>query len=161
VVFADQTAENLPSLDPGGDIHGMPGLSLRRFLLQALVRSVPVVMPGVLGQDAAEVPLAKDQHVVQAFAAQRAHEPLRERVRPRRPDRCPYHPRAIPGEDPVECGGELAVPVADQEPELPGPLAAHSRFFARSRPAGATVPITPRAKAAASGGTDDGRHRPI
>jgi hypothetical protein len=41
---------------------------LRRFLLQALVRTVAVVVPGVPGQDTAEVPLAEDQHVVQALA---------------------------------------------------------------------------------------------
>jgi hypothetical protein len=34
------------------------------------VRTVAVVVPGVLGQDAAEVPLAEDQHVVQALAPQ-------------------------------------------------------------------------------------------
>jgi hypothetical protein len=35
--------------------------------------------------------------------------------------------------------------------------AAHSRFFARSRPPGAACPVTARAKAAAGGDTDDGR----
>jgi hypothetical protein len=33
------------------------------------------------------------------------------------------HPRAVAGEDFVECRGELAVPVANQEPEPPGPIA--------------------------------------
>ena len=33
------------------------------------------------------MPPAKDQHVVQAFAAKRSHEPFREGVRQRRPDR--------------------------------------------------------------------------
>jgi hypothetical protein len=79
---------------------------------------MPVIVPDVLGQDTVEVPLAEDQHVVQALAAQRAHEPLRVRVRPRRPDRRPDHPRAIPGEDAVECRGELAVPVTDQGPQF-------------------------------------------
>src|SRR5208337_1069254 len=44
-------------------------------------------------------------------------------IRPRRPDRRLDHPRAVPGEDLVECRGELAVPVADQESKSPGPLA--------------------------------------
>ena len=39
--------------------------------------------------------------------------------------------------------------------------AAHSRFFARSRPSGPVLVITSRANAAASADTDDGRHRPI
>jgi hypothetical protein len=51
VILADQAAEDLPALDPGGDIDGVAGLALRRFLLQALVRTVLVVVPGVLGQD--------------------------------------------------------------------------------------------------------------
>lgn len=38
------------------------------------------MVPGVLGQDAAEMLLADDQYVVEALAAQRSHEPLRERV---------------------------------------------------------------------------------
>jgi len=62
-----------------------------------------VVVPGVLGQDLAEVPLAEDQHVVQALAAQRPHEPLRECVRSRRPDRRPDHPRAVNCKDAIEC----------------------------------------------------------
>ena len=39
--------------------------------------------------------------------------------------------------------------------------AAHSRFLARSLPSGAAWAITPRANAAACGGTDDGRQRAI
>jgi hypothetical protein len=122
-VLADQAANDLPALDPGGDIDGLAGLPLRGFLLQGLVRTMLVIVPGVLDQDLAEMPFAEDQHVVQALAAQRAHEPLRVGIRSRRPDRRLDHPRAVPGEDFVECGGELAVPVADQEFELPGPFA--------------------------------------
>jgi hypothetical protein len=51
------------------------------FLLQGLMRTMVVVVPGVLGQDATEMLLAEDRYVVQALAAQRAHEPLRECVR--------------------------------------------------------------------------------
>jgi hypothetical protein len=32
-VFADQAAEELAALDPRGDIDGVAGLALRRFLL--------------------------------------------------------------------------------------------------------------------------------
>ena len=39
--------------------------------------------------------------------------------------------------------------------------AAHSRFLARSRPGGRAAVTTCRANAAASGGTDDGRQRPM
>jgi hypothetical protein len=68
-VFADQAAEDLPALDPSGDIDGVAGLAQRWFLPQGLVRTVAVVVPGVLGQDAAEMPFAEDQHVIQALAA--------------------------------------------------------------------------------------------
>jgi hypothetical protein len=37
--------------------------------------------------------------------------------------------------------------------------AAHSRFFARSRPSGPVLMIISRASAAAGADTDDGRHR--
>ena len=89
-ILADQAAEDLPTLDPGGDIDGMARLMLRRFLLQALVRTVAIVMLGVLGQDAAEVPLAEDQHVVRALTPKRPHEPLRVGVGPHR-QRHPIH----------------------------------------------------------------------
>ena len=46
-------------LDTGGDIDGVAGLALRRFLLQTLVRPVAVIVTGVLGQDRAEMPLAE------------------------------------------------------------------------------------------------------
>jgi hypothetical protein len=39
--------------------------------------------------------------------------------------------------------------------------AAHSRFFARSRPPGPVRVTASRANTAASADTDDGRHRPI
>jgi hypothetical protein len=48
-------------------------------------------------------------------------------------------------------------PIA-QSASLP---AAHSRFFARSRPPGPAFAVTSRANTAARGDTDDGRHRPI
>jgi hypothetical protein len=116
-VFGDQAAENLLALDPGSDVDDAAGLTERGLLLQCLVRPVAVVVAGVLGQHLPQMPFAEDQHVVQALAAQRAHEPLRECVRPRRPDRRPDHPRAVPGEDLIERGGELAILVADHELE--------------------------------------------
>jgi hypothetical protein len=76
-VFADEAAENLPAFDPGGDIDGVAGLAQRGFL-QALVRTVAVIVPRVLGQDATEMPLTEYQHVVQALAAQCSHESFRE-----------------------------------------------------------------------------------
>src|SRR5215472_7692124 len=76
-----------------------------------------VIVPRVLGQDLAQVPPADDQQGNQALAAERAHGPFRVGIRTRRPDRRLDNPRAIPGEYLIECIGELAVPVADQELE--------------------------------------------
>jgi len=59
----------LPALDPGGDIDGLARLPLRGLLLKGLVRTVAVIVPGVLGQDLAEMPLTEDQHVIQALSA--------------------------------------------------------------------------------------------
>jgi hypothetical protein len=42
--LADQTAEYLSALDPGGDIGGVARLALLGFLLHALVRTVAVVV---------------------------------------------------------------------------------------------------------------------
>jgi hypothetical protein len=33
------------------------------------MRTMPVIVPGILGQDLAEMPLAEDQHVIEALAA--------------------------------------------------------------------------------------------
>ena len=78
MVFADQAAEDLSTLDPGGDIDGPAWLAQWGFLLPSLVRPVPVIVPGVLGKRLPQVLLAEDQHVIQALAAKRSHEPLRE-----------------------------------------------------------------------------------
>ena len=82
-VLVDQAAEDLLTLEPGSDIHGAADLS-RRALLQALMRTMPVIVADVLGQDLAQMPLAEDQQVIQAFAPERAHEPLGICVAPHR-----------------------------------------------------------------------------
>lgn len=86
-----------------------------RILLQRPVRPMSVVMIGVLTKDQPQVPFVGDQHLVQALSAGAAHPALRDRVRPRRPDGRLDDPRAGRGEHPVEHGGELGVPVPDQE----------------------------------------------
>ena len=78
MVFADQPAYDAPALDPGGEVDDVADPVQRRVLLQPLVWPVPVVVPCVLGQNLAEMPLAEDQHLVQAPAAKRSNEPLRK-----------------------------------------------------------------------------------
>src|SRR4029453_18005266 len=58
-----------------------------------------------------------DQELVEAFPSQCPDEAFRDRVRPGCPDRSTDDPDVGTGEDRVERGGELAIPVADQEPE--------------------------------------------
>jgi hypothetical protein len=66
---------------------------------------------------------SSDQQVVEAFAAQGADEAFGDRVRPRCPHWCAEDGDVGAGEDRVEGGGELAVPIADQVPELLGVVA--------------------------------------
>ena len=77
----------------------------------------------VLAQHDLEVAWSGDQQVVETFPAQGADEPFRDRVRPRRPDRGADDPDVGTGEHGIERGGELAVSVADQEPEPVGAVA--------------------------------------
>ena len=70
--------DDAPALDPGGDIDGVAGQPQRGFLLPALVRTVAVIVPRVLGEHLPQMLLAEDQHVVQALAAQCSHESLGE-----------------------------------------------------------------------------------
>jgi hypothetical protein len=54
-----------------------------RVLVQREVGTRLMVVGEVLGQDAAEVSPAQDEHVIQALAPDRADEPLREGILPR------------------------------------------------------------------------------
>ena len=58
MVLTDQAAKDLPTLDPGRDVDRVSGLP-RRFLLQALMRTVTVIVAGELGQHLAEMPSPK------------------------------------------------------------------------------------------------------
>src|SRR5262249_10008564 len=54
-----------------------------RVLVQRKVGTRLMVVGEVSGQDAAEVSLAEDEHVIQALAPDGADEPFRERILPR------------------------------------------------------------------------------
>ncbi len=58
-----------------------------RVQLAAAVGSSPVVVPGVLGQGAAQVAFAEDQHPVGELGPGGVHEPFRMRIRARAPGR--------------------------------------------------------------------------
>jgi hypothetical protein len=82
-ILTDQAAEPVPPQHP--DIRPWnrwlraPG---GRVLLQGPMRPVGVVVIDVLLEDEPQVPLAGDQHPVQAFAAGTAHPAFRDRVAP-------------------------------------------------------------------------------
>jgi hypothetical protein len=60
---------------------GWPGSRGRGWLFPRLAGPVFVAVPGVLGQDPPEVPVADDQQAVGALAAQRSRVALREGIR--------------------------------------------------------------------------------
>jgi hypothetical protein len=59
-VLADQAVQDLLVFDPGSDVDGAAGLA-GRFLLQALMRTMIVIVAGELGQERTEMPFAEDQ----------------------------------------------------------------------------------------------------
>ena len=86
------------------------------------MRSPPVVMGLILGQDRPQVPLAEDEHPVGDLGPGGEHEPFRISVRLRvpGPDLHYLHPGA--GKYRVERLGELPGPITDQEPEVRGAI---------------------------------------
>src|SRR5215470_17881783 len=117
-IFADQAAEPVPPQDPDIRVHNgwmlAPG---GRALAERPVRAMNVIVLDVLTQDQPQVPLAGDQHPVQALTPGAGNPPFRDRVRTRRLNRCLDDPHANSGEHRVERRGELGVPVPDQELE--------------------------------------------
>jgi len=78
-----------------------------RAQLAAAVGSSSVVVPGVLGQDAAQVALAEDQHPVGDLGPGGEHEPFRISIRARAPGRGLHSLDARAGLDCVKRCGEL------------------------------------------------------
>ena len=96
------------------------------------------------------------------------HHPAADepQVRPQRPPCHAGQARRAPGEPlghrRVQQHLRHRVQAQADAEAVPASLpAAHSRFFARSFPSGATWAITSRANAAACGDSDEGRHRAI
>jgi hypothetical protein len=91
-----------------------------RAQLQRSMWAPPVVVGAVSGEDGSQVPLTEDQHAVGELGPDGQHEPFGEAVRPRTPRRNLHSVDPRAGQHTVEAGGELAGPVADQEPERRG-----------------------------------------
>jgi hypothetical protein len=62
--MVDQAAEDRPTSDPAADRRWDRCVWAWRTEVQSSMRPLSVVVPRVLGKDAAQVPLAEDQHPV-------------------------------------------------------------------------------------------------
>lgn len=80
------------------------------------MRSMPVVVLDVLGEDDLKMPAAKHEESIEAPAPHgNTYEPLYAGVRPRGADRSLDDPDTLAAQDGVEGRGELRVVVAEQE----------------------------------------------
>jgi hypothetical protein len=117
-VFVDQTTKDFGTPDSSADVGTTDAeVSDGWPLFQRAMRAVHVVVPLVLGQHMHELPLAEDQHPIQALATDRADPPLGIGVGLRRTWRTAQHFDADIGEHGIEARRELRVAIADQEPE--------------------------------------------
>jgi hypothetical protein len=87
VVFVDQTAEYLFTVDPRSGVDGLIRGVVRWQLLAALAWAVIVVVGLELSENPVQVPVPQDEQVIQALTAHGADEPLRVGVRARSLDR--------------------------------------------------------------------------
>jgi hypothetical protein len=74
-------------------------------------------MVSELGQHRHQMPTSEDEHPIQHLTPHRADPSLRIGVGPRRSHRRDKHLDRLGGKDPIERGGELGIPIADQESE--------------------------------------------
>ena len=79
------------------------------------MRAVAVVMLDELVDHGVEVTPAEDQHAIEALPSDGADEALRERIGTRGPDRRADDADVLGAEDLIEAGGELGVPISNQE----------------------------------------------
>jgi hypothetical protein len=124
-IFVDESVEHVDPFD-APDIVNAGGCRRRRgdghVEVDAAVRACGVVVRDVLGQDVFEVAAVAGEYPVEAFGTHGADPAFRVGVRLRRPWWNLDCFDAGRGEHRVEGGGELRVPVADQEAEPEGVL---------------------------------------
>ena len=121
-VLVDYASEESMTLDRGIEQSHRGGVMHWWALVEALVRAMIIEMAHVLVKDGASLLLVVDQQPVGALVADAVNEPFCVAVRPGRPGRDLDHLDAVGGEDGIEGGGELGVPVADQEAERGDPF---------------------------------------
>ena len=94
----------------------------RHSEVESPVRATFVVVLDVLPKDHGQMTSAEHEHPVEALRPNGSHPAFRERVGPRRSDRCLDHPNALGSEYLVEAGRELRISVPDQEFDGPTPV---------------------------------------
>jgi hypothetical protein len=118
VVFVNEPAKDVVTmhdLQRGGDVQAF---ARHRYLkIDASVRALLVVMVDVLRKDPFEMAMAQNEQPIEAFGANRPYPAFRESVGPRRSDWRLDHSDAFGTEHLVKSGGELGVPVSDEELE--------------------------------------------
>jgi hypothetical protein len=81
------------------------------------MRTVNVVVIGVLSQHALQLSASEDEHPVQHLTPNGADPTLRVGMSFVAPSPECTAPRSLQRQDRIERGGELRIPIADQEPE--------------------------------------------
>jgi hypothetical protein len=81
------------------------------------MRTVNVVVIGVLSQHRLQLSASEDEHPVQHLPPNGPDPSLRVGIRPWRPHRSAQHLDPFSGKHCIERRGELRIPIADQEPE--------------------------------------------
>jgi hypothetical protein len=116
VVLVDEPVQYWGSPDPVcGQIPGRRARGFGCALVECLVRPMTVVVDYVLVQDAPQMDLVDDQHVVKELSAEGAHDPFTDRVGSRRLGRGLDDLDLFGLEDCVEGGAELGVAVSEEE----------------------------------------------
>jgi hypothetical protein len=118
-VLMDQPTEPISSHDPPRRRQANWLAGLRRRLPQGAVRAAAVVMVNVLGQYRLQLPASQDQQPVEHLPPDGAHPAMGVGIcRAAAPAPGCAAPRS-PRQQRPRRGGELGVPIADQEPEPP------------------------------------------
>ncbi len=128
-ILVDQPTESITPCDPyDGHWSGRRHSSQRWRLAERAMRPMPVVVRHIARQRRLQMTSTHDQHPVQQLTTHRAHPPLRVGVRPRRRHGRPQDPHAFRGENGIEGIGELRIPIANQERELPDAVSRLPQF---------------------------------
>ena len=114
-VLVDEPAEHVVAIDRKRGRLRRRSPATRQPEVEATMWAAGVVVGEVLTQDCFEVATPEHEHPVEALSPRCPHKAFREHVGPRRPDGGlddlgPFRPK-----DFVETGGELRVPVTDEE----------------------------------------------